>query len=353
MADTEKKVLKSGGKAETDEHQIKIWSDLLDVLDEIKKIRPWDYFCSVDLTEIHFSEDEVYYCSASGYYEPVCGVSVYKGQAGLLSVSSVLSGDESPDYIVKNKKQCMEVIWGPRKSLKNKELGIIKKTGHKYRGSDAWPIVRRYDPGMLPWYLSDEDAEEMTKVLVEYVNSLRELYDSGQDGEMSEGDRISRFYDEDTNTWKNKILPPVDKIEAVTEGCIITDELLLRRMKKHDYNGAVLEYDVPYLPVPVRGSGARPFYPRICIICDSETGMVENQFFIKRTEELTDVVLGLFIDYVQENGRPDVVYVRDLEMLGILGHLCKSIDVDIYVSPWLYFIDSIMGDMLLKMNGQS
>jgi hypothetical protein len=145
---------------------------------------------------------------------------------------------------------------------------------------------------------------------------------------------------------------PIEQIEAVTDGCVITDELLIRRLKKKPVNGSSLEFDMPYIPAPISGNSpdGRCFYPRICIFCDTERASVENQYFINRTEDPRDIVLSMLVSYIEEKGRPASIYVRDAELFGIIGHMCDQIGVELYFSPMLNMLDFFVNDIIDRFN---
>lgn len=331
------------------ETSLAAWTELYDAADEIKSLSLWNIFCEVDLAEIYFPGDEgPFYCSISGMFESPKGISVYRGHKGIVSFSHYVSSLDLPDYIAESKRNCLECTWGARKDLRKRDMDILRGCERKYRGKEAWPLFRKHETGFEPWFLRDDEVRLLARVLRELSKAAKQLTGSSSLSAMAEGYRIGRRFDFEAAQYVNEFLPPVDKIEAMTEGCMITDEVLIRRLKKKPGSGRMIEFDMPYLPMSVEGTGRdpRPFYPRMCIICDAEMSALTEHYMVSRTDDPRDVALGLMIHHIENKGRPNVVYVRDPEIYGMIGHLCSSVDVEVVFTPALHMVDGFVNDMM-------
>ncbi len=321
---------------------------LFDAADKLRSLAPWDTFCEVDVCEVYpRAESEPYYCSFTGMFEDVLGLSVYKGHSGLVSLSAFINSADLPEYISESRRNCLTCVWGSKNDDDRQDLALTKIAERKYRGYDEWPRFRYYETGYEPSYLNNIQMKEITLVMNALYDAITEMQEDGSLKKLNEGERIRRRYDEEEDCWVNEIMPPVEKIEAVTDGCVITDELLIRRIKKKPVNGRYLEYDMPYIPVPLENErGGRRVYPRLCILCDSERPAMENQYFLHDTEDPRDVALGMLVNYMEEKGRPAGVYVRDAELFGIIGDLCAKTGVALSFSPMLKVLDFFVDDII-------
>lgn len=331
---------------------LELWQELYEAAAQLKSLEPWKWFSEVDLAEIYLrGRDEPYYCSIQGMFDDKYGFDVYRGYDGLVSFSAYINSLDLPEYVSKNKRNCLSCTWGERARLKNRDLKLIKNLNLKYRGSSEWPLFRDIKAGYVPWFLDVQDTAEFISVMYEFIRVFSELVSKYDVDDINEGERIYTRYDEEDDCWYNEIVAPLNEIEAVTDGCVITDELLLRRLKLKRYNGAVLEFDMPYLPVSVKEGNPekRPFYPRIVLLCDAYTLEDIDRCFMDIRENPGDTILNILIDYIEENGRPEEIYIRDADMFGIIGHLCRETDISVHMTNSLRAVDVFIQELVMTM----
>lgn len=122
--------------------------------------KPWEHLSDVDLFGVKDPATGVIgHCSVMGNAGQHYALGVYLGGDGLQSFLDVLhagSGDNDLRLSVAGAMQlCTMASFEDRRMLSQRDLGVVKVLGLKFRGSNAWPWFRRYDPGWEPWYLSD------------------------------------------------------------------------------------------------------------------------------------------------------------------------------------------------------
>lgn len=323
--------------------------ELYETVDRLNELEPWKYFSEVDICEVYLKgSDEPYYCSVNGMFEEFNSVAFYKGHSGLVSLSNYINTAGCPEHISVSRKNCIECEWGPRSRERAHDLEEIKTAGRKYRGADAWPQLRFYQTGYEPHWLTFDQMKEFTETAKQFCAALSEMKESGALDHMREGDRLRRMFDSEKEEWINELMPSIEKIEAVTDGCLITDELLVRRLKKKRMNGRFLEMDVPYIPFRFKENlvGDRYRYPQLCMICDAERAAVEGQYLLQGADDIRDVALGMLVNYVENKGRPQTVYVRDAQLFGIIGDLCAKSGIPLVFSPLLKILDFFVDDII-------
>ena len=327
------------------------WEALYSAADRIWSLQPWEIFCEIDIAEVFCKNaEEAYYCSLGGMFDEKRSVSVFRGESGLIELSQYISlRDAGVDERIANvRRDGLELSWGSRERLRSRDRRILKNAGHSYRGRDVWPLFRSLQQGMEDWYLEEEEAAEMAEVLTELANGMEELIHTCDRAVLEAGNRMCRHYDAGEDRWITELIPPLESISMTTQGCLITDEILLRRLKKKKCNGADLEMEAAFVPLKLHNTKQRErsFYPKLCVLCDADSGIVEEHTFVDRNEEIIDIVLSMFIHYVEQNGRPLSVHVRDAKMYGILGHLCENIGVGVYVTASLEAVEDYFNDLL-------
>ena len=335
-----------------DDISFELWENLYQIISRMKALAPWKIFSEEDLAEIFLQgKTEPYYCSVQGMFDNDVGFSVYEGHAGLVNFSTYINSSDFPDYVAESRRSCLNCTFAEISRLTDKDLTLIKKIKSNFSDKEI-PIFRNHRAGFAPWYFSEEDAETMYAAAREFVRAFSELTDNGVISDIDKGERICTKYDAEAGCWINELLSPVEKIEVMTESCIITDELLIRRLRKKRKNGVSLEFDMPYVPIAVEGGNPekRPFYPRIAALCDAVTLESTDRYFVDLREDPKDTALGMIINYIEENGRPDEIFIRDAEIFGIIVNLCKEVDVPVHLTNSLRAVDFFMQEMIMMMN---
>lgn len=335
-------------QAEKEEARRKMY----EAADKLNEAEPWKYFCEVDICEIYLKDsEEPYYCEINGMFdEQHNSVSFYKGQDGLVSLSSYINMAGCPEHISMSRKNCIECEWEPKAKERPLDIADLKLAGKNYgsAASDEWPKLRFYQTGYEPHRLTVDQMKEFAAVAEQLSCAVFEMKESGALDHIREGERIRRMFDSEKGEWINELLPAIDKIEAVTDGCLITDELLVRRLKKRNMNGRYLEMDIPYIPFRFRENrvGDRYKYPQLCMICDAERAAVEGQHILQGADDIRDVALGMLVNYIETKGRPQTIYVRSAELFGIIGDLCAKSAIPLVFSPLLKILDFFVEDII-------
>lgn len=325
------------------------WKKLYVAADKLYSLRPWEHICEVDFAEIYLkSSDEPYYCSVTGMCEETAGISVYKGQEGLVSLSNYINSMEQPEYVSLNQKNCIECTWQTKNELNKRDLEAAEKAGCDYSSEVDRPRFRIHEVGLEPWYLEEDDAKTLTFVMNELSEAVKELAESGRQTEENDGKRIRRRFDEAEQKWINELLPPVKEVETVIESCTVKNEVLIRKLKKKRNTGAKIEFDMPYIPAPERllFHNYRLFYPRMSMLCNVDKHSVESRHFFDMKDEPQDVAMNTIVSYMEKKGRPGKVYVRDAKIFGAISHICNRVGVEVILKPDLKMIDRCVEEFM-------
>jgi hypothetical protein len=106
------------------------------------------------------------------------GISRYPGAEGLRVLRFLREGDiddpASGAEVLLNSTQ-MQVSWEDKEELDRRDKQLVKDLGLKYRGSQAWPQFRSYEPSLYPWFLSKEQASTLLVALEQSVQVFQRL----------------------------------------------------------------------------------------------------------------------------------------------------------------------------------
>jgi hypothetical protein len=131
------------------------WRALYDAADELKALAPWEWMLDSDLFAVRDPESgQIGYCCVMGNLGEHYALAVYLGADGLRGYEEVASGAyaERPAQAL-FAQRCLMVSFEDRELLDKESYAQIKALGRKYRGRQAWPELRDYTPGYLPWRL--------------------------------------------------------------------------------------------------------------------------------------------------------------------------------------------------------
>ncbi|MEQ6359798.1 hypothetical protein V7D15_08870 [Thermoanaerobacter thermohydrosulfuricus] len=116
--------------------------------------------------------------------------------------------------------------------------------------------------------------------------------------------------------------------------------MLLSRIAKQKNTGTDIEMDIAYVNSTIRDERyERPIAIRSCILADSRTEMVIDQYLLAPEDDEVQYVLDMVINYILNIGKPRRIFVRDEYLLYLLTDLCERGKIDLQVKERLKAID--------------
>nr|WP_127837518.1 hypothetical protein [Clostridium prolinivorans] len=224
----------------------------------------------------------------------------------------------------------------------------IKEMGLSFRGKNAWPVFRRFEPGYVPWYINSEECVFLTHALRQVLAVIDTVEPAKLEGLLNEGKTILRYSNLKNGAleWKNKEMQ-LPYPELVYDPVEIDDEVLLYRIKKSGKRSSVsLQIDVCYTPYPVRESRSeRGYFPRLFVIADKNNGLIVDVDVYDDMDEDANVTLNKLINLCLSNGVPKEIQVRDNKMVAILQDFCQKAGINLKKVNQLRNIDDMITEM--------
>ncbi|MCM8775585.1 MAG: hypothetical protein NC930_04445 [Candidatus Omnitrophica bacterium] len=131
---------------------IEQWRMLYEEAQKFKDLAPWTWMWDSDVFGIQDPvTQEMGYGCVMGRNKEHYGMAVYLGAEGLESYLQVQCGQaqRDPEEAVHLMK-CLMVSFEDRCFMDPEDLEMIKVLGLKFRGENAWPKFRSYQPGYYP-----------------------------------------------------------------------------------------------------------------------------------------------------------------------------------------------------------
>ena len=305
--------------------------DLYHAAIEFKKIEPWQWMDDSDLFGVQNPQDgQIGYCCVLGALGQVFGLALYLGEKGLGGYLKIQSGEIPPEdidalYI----QDCLMASFDDRKLLEKSDLKIIKSLGLNFRGSKAWPLFRRYEPGYQPWYLNKEEtmfltiALQQAKEVAFHLRENRDLLNPPMENHCLV--RVAK-YEGETLNWKNE-WSRLPTLERRVTGIPVVDQLRLHRLKKKaSFSQVILEVDSFFAPFVIQ-EGEKPFFPHISLWVDHRSGLVLKHHLSKREEfkaEFQNEILNLFEEV---KSLPSEIRVRQKESFKLLEPITSTLGI--------------------------
>jgi len=261
------------------EPSLKDWKSLYDAAIAFRNIKPWEWMKETDIFGVQNPQTgEVGYCCIMGEMGEVLAIAVYLGTEGLEGYLNIRRGqiqhDDPDSLFIQN---CLMLSFENRKLVQEDDREIINELGLKFRGKNAWPVFRRYEPGYFPWFLNRDEVLYMTNALQQATDICLRFKDDAKLFRSPDKNQYLIRVAEEKNgrvSWKDEWRKP-SLPEKKDQGFYKpVDEVRIQRLKKTAKSThAIWEIDFFYAPTPVL-EGERPFFPYAIMIIDHDTGFI-------------------------------------------------------------------------------
>jgi hypothetical protein len=314
------------------EPSLKDWKSLYDAAIAFRKIEPWEWMKETDIFGVQNPQTgEVGYCCIMGELGEVLAIAVYLGTEGLDGYLNIRRGqiqyDDPDSLFIQN---CLMLSFENRKLVQEDDREIINELGLKFRGKNAWPVFRRYEPGYFPWFLNRDEVIYMMNALQQATDiCLRFKDDAKLFRAPVKNHYLIRVAEEKNGrvSWKDewrKPSPPEKKDQGLYKP---VDEVRIQRLKKTvKSTPAIWEIDFFYAPTPVL-EVERPFFPYAIMIIDHDTGFILDMH-LAETRSYQKEFLEKFLNCIETTSViPLEILARKEEVLKLLEIYASRLNI--------------------------
>lgn len=251
---------------------------LFELAKEFNNIKPWQWLGDTDVFGIKFHDmEDIIFCSVLGCGEQVYGMAIYTGLEGIDSYFKLLDGRYDLKEEVIHIQNAITINFDDRKDITNEDYSLIKMSGINFRGKKQWPIFRRYEPGYVPWNLSDEELFLMTRVLEVAKHSVLYYKENPNKAALMEEGKCCVWDIKKDSSYEERIIE-YNKLEEESRLTIkipITyNELDMKRLSKRcNHTKDTWEIDSFFHVNPVDDEDI-PFFPAILLIVDKNDELI-------------------------------------------------------------------------------
>ena len=325
--------------------------ELYEAAVDFNAAKPWKWLYDSDLICVENPEDGMIgYCSVMGRSGTHFALGVFLGEAGIAGFSYLMeSGDTIPYYEAVHHQDALMASFEDRDVLDKKDRDEIKELGLTFRGRNAWPQFRRFEPGYFPWFINREECSFLIHALQQTLIVAKQYQEGQVKLDYLHGKSILR-YSEKANgelAWHSRgcglAIP-----HLVHHPVEFTDDLLVQRLKRISVRtNSVLQVDTCYLPMPVQETkNERPYFPRAFIVAEKRSGLILDYSTYQGPEHDADETLARISDLFLQRGIPKEIQVRPGQMASVLEDFCGKIDLKLRVVERLASIESFIGGLI-------
>lgn len=326
------------------------WKELYQEADRFRLEKPWLLLDETDLIAVENPDSrEIGYCGIMGQAESHYALSVYVGDRGLIGFDRVAHADEpmAPHQLL-HIQDCIMVSFENRDEMSVQERKQIKDLGLTFRGRNAWPSFRRFEPGYYPWDINAEECVFLTHALRQSMIVIEELREGKAQIDLVKGITVLRFSRKGNGNldWSSRPFLVEMHFPAIPT-VVFRDELKVERIKRAKrLQDVILQVDAVYAPTPVQDKeGQRPFYPRIVLVSDLKSGQMVGFQMYRDLREDAKRVTDQIADYCLEQGRPALIQVCNDTISFAIYDFCVKCDIPLEQIDRLISIDRFIQSM--------
>jgi hypothetical protein len=322
-----------------------LWRELYSTADRLYALAPWQWIGGSERFGVQDPiTGEIGFINVMGQAGDHLGISRYPGEEGLRVLQALQESDltdpQSGSEILLNSAQ-LQVSWEDRDILEEQDKKLIKNLGLKYRGPQAWPHFRSYEPSLYPWFLTKEQAATL---LIALDQSFEVFQRRQNDPALLTGLKKDHYLVRvsSNGVWQDeikKVLPAVEKFS------VISQIPSLSQLKAVGGRKGCVEIDLILSPaVKCVDLGDRPIFPYLLMMIDASSGMILSGVEFLQPIPSLDAMYGQVAEKVcasllKAKFIPAEIRVRRKVMEGILAPLVNELGLRVTFQKRLPGVD--------------
>lgn len=311
-------------------YDMRVWRKLYALVDQMKKLKPWEHIWSEDYICIEVSKDKYVYCSVMGRNKNCIGMSFYEGDEGyadLCSVSHHYPDMEITKYIM-YEQNCLTWYLGDIDEVPKRQKKIMDELGCRYRGHNQWPYFLCFEERHYPSDINDGQAEKLTVLLERLVDVFKEYLAGRIDVDFSREEMIFSHYDKGWIYESMSIPARIDKFMPVE----LDDKSIYNELRKQKDTNDEIYLDLFFINNRYKDDDLlRPMNPLMFLAIDKRAQKIIYCDLIKKDNDEIGFVLNFFVNYIIQRGLPNIVYFRNPRVYSAVLDICESCGIDMKV----------------------
>ncbi len=319
------------------------WSKLYKLAGLIKELKPWRYMYENDITGVRNpSTGTIGFISVMGNLGEHYSITVYLGERALGQYLELSENYENavPEMVLEIPQ--LMLSFEEKEFLEKEDRAIMRAIGFTYSGKDLWPLFRSYRPGMVPWFLEEDEIVSMGYFLEQFLETAIDSKPEDRAAEMDPGRKNIYLVrelkgDPKNQEWKTTMQKIV--IPALQEVLYTIAPGLLARTKKTPIGRNIYEMDFFLTPAQVREKNKRPYFSYLLLVVDQKSEFVISHELMDPTEGIKSMLVkipSLLLNSLNKStSLPLAVHVGSLRLADLLSPLMRDLGIQLHYNPHL------------------
>jgi hypothetical protein len=335
--------------------------ELVAATDEVWRLRPWKFMSDMHVVGVRDDVTrELRIATVLGAMREVFAVILYRHPAGLGWIHSMVCDEHHGDgnrTAMFEGMDHLKVEWCPKQELERPDLELLESAGFRTsKKGSSWPRFQTSTPGWLPWFLTSEEAQQLTvdlRKVSRFAQLFRKdltLYEDHLRGDLPivpGGDGALRKEDVD---WTPVVLPPASAVLPVLWPKA-TNDLLARLPLREDVVFECTAEMVPEMPI-LEKNWTRPQLSRVGLLTDRRSYHVFATHCAAGFAPPTEALAGVLHEGLTKAGvRPGEIHVRNEAVAALLQPACATLGIKVVPSGDLSSADEALTALTEYLRG--
>lgn len=324
-----------------------LWLQALEKLDRFSRFAPWKWMGDGQVFGVYSTVwQEWAYVSIMGMAGEFHGFALYIGAEGLKSLE-MLTNDTLP-VDAQFKQRALVAGFHLPKDLEAETQQLLKHLGRKYGSAELAPEVLTHKPGYVAWSPDEDELKGLVEVMdgIQLVCGELEqdptylafndgvldlegmIYENGKWEKVTFTPERGDLFRPNLPTWKKE-----------------TVQMALSGLKKRQVNVLFEQF---HMPIPVE-EGSRPFFPKIVMLVDLESGMIMAAELVKLEDliaELPRILPEMLMDF---GFIPSDLITSTKESFSLVRNFAHSAGMEIHLDEELEIREGLLEHLLDSM----
>lgn len=327
------------------------WQRLFVAAQRFLQLAPWRWMFDTDLFGVIAPDTgEIGYCSVLGHEQPVPGLAMYRGVAGLLNYEKLQAAEfNDPVQNPAPDQDCLMLRYVSTGDLVSEDVAQLRKDGFVLNGQVVTPMFIDYQPGRLPAAIPQEEqaqwlihALEQAEEVATALQANGDLLDHVEQGQATLLVRQAQAGPAGTLSWETVWLPLTSPRPEPQP--VVANKLYLRSncrdLPRREVSWLA---DVFYFPNPTQKEGEdfSPFFPLVVLLADLDSGQVIGHTLYRPGEILTQLQF-FWVETTKAAGYlPAALVMADESTLAWWHAISEALPLRAQIEPNLTLRDEI------------